>query len=83
MIRIVRIEGHVGQLEPHLVVSLPRGPVADGIGAFQLRNLELPLGNQRSRERGPQKIGPLVDRIGPEGRENESPGANSSRRSSM
>ncbi len=68
------IEGDVGQLEPHLIVPLSRGPVANRIGPFQLCDLQLPFGDQRPGERRPQEIGPLVDRIRAEGRKDEIPG---------
>ena len=68
------IEGDIGQLEPHLIVPFSRGPVANRIGPFQLRDLQLPFGDQGSGERCPQEIGPFVDRIRAEGGEDEIPG---------
>ena len=63
------INADIGQLETDLVISLAGSPVADRIRPFLMGDTDLLLGNQWPCKRCPQEIGALVDRIGPEGRE--------------
>ena len=65
----VGLERIIGELEAHLVVALSSRSVRDRIGADLLRDLDLLLGDQRPRDRGPKQILALVDRIGAEHRE--------------
>ena len=54
----------IAELEPHLVIALAGRAVADRVGADRPRNLDLPLGDQRPRDRGAEQVQPLVQRIG-------------------
>ncbi len=67
----VRLERVVSKLETDLVVALAGCPVRDGIGAGRARDLDLALGDQRPRNRGPEQVLALVDRIGAEHRKHE------------
>jgi len=69
----VGVEGHVGELEAHLVVALARGAVAHGVGLLAVGDLDLPLGDQRPRDRGAHQVGALVDGVGPQHGEHEVP----------
>ena len=59
------------QLEAHLIVSLARGAMRNGPGAFALGDLDHALGDQRPRDAGAEKILPLVDGSRLHDRENE------------
>ena len=67
--------GHVGferviaELETHLVIALAGRPMGNGLGADLLRDLDLPLGDERPRDRRPQEIRALVERVRAEHRE--------------
>ncbi|MBA7636203.1 hypothetical protein ES703_43818 [subsurface metagenome] len=65
------IEGHVGQLEPDLVVTLAGTPVSDGIGPELLGHLHLLLGNQGPGHAGAEQILALIDGPRPQGRKNK------------
>src|SRR5688572_15407191 len=67
----IRIERVISELEAHLVVALAGGAVRDGVGAGELRNLDLALGDQRPRNRGAEQIDALVKRVRPEHRKDE------------
>ena len=56
----------VGQLEADLVVALAGAAVGDRVGAFEERDLDLVLGDDRPRHRGAEEVLPLVDRPGAE-----------------
>ena len=62
------LERVIGQLEADLVVALAGGAVGDGVGANQPRDVDLPLADQRPRDRRAEQIGPLVERVGAEHR---------------
>ncbi len=61
-----RIQGHVRQLKPHLIVTLAGGPVADCVGFLSLGYLYLSLGDERPRDRCSHKVRAFVDGIGPQ-----------------
>ena len=65
----VRLEGEIGQLEADLVVALAGRAVGDRVGAGLVRDLDLAFGDQRPGDRGAEQVGPLIDRVGPEHRE--------------
>src|SRR5262249_48976067 len=67
----VRIEGVVGELEAHLVVTLAGGAVRHGVGTGLGGDLDLPLGDERPRDRGAQQILTLIEGVGAEHREDE------------
>ena len=67
----VGVERIVGELEAHLVVALARRAMGDGIGAGRLGDLDQALGDQRPGDRGAEQIDALVERVGPEHREDE------------
>ena len=67
----VGLERVIGQLETHLVVALAGRAMSDRIGAGQLGDLDLALGDQRPRDRGAEQINAFVERIGAEHREDE------------
>ncbi|MDF3017400.1 MAG: hypothetical protein K0R44_2625 [Thermomicrobiales bacterium] len=60
----MRRECLVGQLEPYLVVAFAGAAMGDGVGAFEERDLDLVLGDDRPRHRGAEEVLPLVDRPG-------------------
>ena len=59
----------IAELKAHLVVALAGGAVTDGIGAHLAGDLDLLLGDQRSRDRGAEQVAALVLRVGAEHRE--------------
>src|SRR5262249_10249949 len=59
--REVRRQRLVGELEAHLVVSLPRAAVRQTVATGSQRYLDLLLSQQRTRDGGPQQILVLVD----------------------
>ncbi len=61
----------IRELEAHLVVALAGRAVGDGVGAGLARDLDLPLGDQRPRDRGAEQIGALIERVGAKHREDE------------
>src|SRR5215469_2043215 len=61
----------IAELETDLVVPLASRAVRDGIGADLAGNFDLPLRDQRARDRGAEEIGALVKRIGAEHREDK------------
>ncbi len=65
----VGLERVVGELEAHLVVALAGRAVRDRVGADLLGDLDLLLGDQRPRDRGAEQILALIERVGPEHRE--------------
>ena len=67
----LRRERHVGELETALVVALAGGAVRDGVGFFFLRDVDLGLGDERTRDGGAEVILTLVDRVGADHRVNE------------
>ena len=58
-----------GELEADLVIALAGGAMGDSIGADLVRDLDLPFGDQRPRDRGPKQIDAFIERVGPEHRE--------------
>ena len=74
MILQFRGQGHVGQLEAHLVVALAGGPVAYRVRPGLLGHVHLGLGNQRPGNGGAQQILPLIQGVGPEDGEDKIPG---------
>src|SRR5262249_22999941 len=67
----VGIERIIGELEADLVVALAGRAVRDGIGADLACDLDLALGDQRASDRGAEKIGALVERVGAKHRKDE------------
>ncbi len=67
----VGVERIIGELEAHLVVALARGAMRHGIGAGQLGDLDLALGDQRPGDRGAEQIDALIERVRPEHGEDE------------
>ena len=67
----VGIERVIAELEADLVVALAGGAVGDGVGADLAGDLDLALGDQRPRDRGAEKIGAFVKRIGAKHRKDE------------
>ena len=65
----VRLEGVIAQLKAHLIVTLSRRTMGDGIGPGFLCDLDLALGNQWTRNRGTEQVGAFIKRIGAEHRE--------------
>ena len=59
----------IAELEADLVVALAGRAVADRVGADQLGDLDLALGDQRPRDRGAEQVQPLVQRVGAHHRE--------------
>ena len=58
--RKIRRQRRVGQLEPHLVVSLSGGAMRHRLGAFFERDLSLTPRNEGPRDRGPEQITAFV-----------------------
>ncbi len=67
----VRLEGVGGELEAHLVVALAGGAVRDRVGALGAGDFDLPLGDQRPRDRGAEQVDVLVHRRGAQHRKDE------------
>ena len=67
----VRLQRIGRKLVAHLVVALAGRAVGDRVGADLARDLDQPLGDQRPRDRGPEQILALVERVGPEHRKHE------------
>src|SRR2546430_5856634 len=63
--RHVGLERVVAQLETYLVIALAGCAVRNGIGPDLFRDLDLPLGDERPRDRGAEEILALVERVGP------------------
>src|ERR1700737_2735943 len=61
----------VAELEADLVVALAGGAMGDGIGADLASDLDLPLGDQRGRDRGAEKVGAFIERVGAKHRKDE------------
>ena len=61
-----RVERHVRQLKPDLVIALARGPVRDGIGPFLPSNVDLALGDEGPGDGGAQEIAALIHGIAPQ-----------------
>ena len=59
----------VGELETHLVVAFTGCAVGDRVGTDLLGNLDLLLGDERTRNRGAEQVLPLIDGIGAKHRE--------------
>ena len=59
----VRLESVIGKLETHLVVALAGGAVRHRVGADLLCDLDLLFGDQRPRDRRPEQILALVERV--------------------
>ncbi|MND97227.1 hypothetical protein D3C80_895430 [compost metagenome] len=67
----VGVQGVVAQLEADLVVALAGGAVTDGVGAQLAGDLDLALGDQRTRDRGAEQILAFIEGVGAEHREDE------------
>ena len=67
----VGIERIIAELETDLVVALAGRAVSDGIGPDLAGDLDLAFGDQRPRNRGAEKIGAFVERVGAKHREHE------------
>lgn len=67
----VRLERVVAELKADLVVALAGGTVAHRVGAGGARDLDLPLGDQRPRDRGAEQVFALVEGVGAEHGEDE------------
>jgi hypothetical protein len=63
------VQGHVGQLEAHLVVSLASCAVSDRIRPGLVRHFDLLGGDERPGDAGAQQVVLLVDRVRPQHRE--------------
>ena len=59
------------QLEAHLIIPFSGRPVRDGIGILRARDLDHPFGDQRTGDRGSQKILPFINGSGLDDREDE------------
>ena len=59
-----RIERHIGQFEPDLIVALARGAVRDGGRAFGMGDIDLMFRDQRAGDTRAQQIFVFVDRSG-------------------
>ena len=62
----VRVQRVGAEFKAYLVVTLPRGPVCDGIAAHFTGNFHQALGNQGARDRGAEQVFSLIDGIGPQ-----------------
>jgi len=60
-----------GHLEADLIVPLAGASVREGVGADAARDLDLALGDERSRHRGAEQILAVVDRAGAQGGKDE------------
>ena len=67
----VRLQRVIAELETDLIVALAGRAMGDRIGADLLGDLDLPLGDQRARDRGAQQVLALIQRVGAEHREDE------------
>ena len=67
----VRVQRIIGELEAHLVVALAGRAMGDGVGAGQLGDLDLALGDQRPGDRGAEQIDAFIERVRPEHGEDE------------
>ena len=67
----VGIERVIAELEADLIVAFAGGAMGDGIGADLAGDLDLPLGDQRPRDRGAEQVGALIERIGAKHREDK------------
>jgi hypothetical protein len=56
------------RLDPHLVVALAGAPVGDRVAAARARLIDGELGDQRTPERGEQRIAAAVQGVGPDRR---------------
>src|SRR4030067_1019051 len=63
----------VGELEPHLVVPLPRRTLRHGVRLLLARHLDLLFRDEGPRDGGAEEIRPLVHRVRHEGGEDEIP----------
>ena len=61
----------ITELEAQLVVALAGRAVGDRVGADFARDLDLPLGDQRPRDRRAEQIRALVERVGAHHRKDE------------
>ena len=62
-------KGVIAQFEPHLVVALAGGTMADGVGTDLPGNLDLFLGDERPGNRSAEQIKPFVQGVGAHHRE--------------
>mmetsp|Transcript_1839 Transcript_1839/g.7242 ORF Transcript_1839/g.7242 Transcript_1839/m.7242 type:complete len:461 (-) Transcript_1839:74-1456(-) len=69
----VRLQAVISELESNLIVPFPSRPVAHRIGANLLRNFNLSLRDERSRDGRPQQIRPFVQRVRSKHREHVVP----------
>ncbi len=65
----VGLQRVIAELEPHLIVALARGAVTDRVGPDAAGDVDLGLGDQRPGDRGAEQVDALVERVGPEHRE--------------
>ena len=63
------IEGQIAQFKADLVVAFAGGAVADRVGVLLGGDAHLLAGDERPGKRGAEQVGPFVDGVGPEGRE--------------
>jgi len=68
-----RLELVGGDLEADLVVALPGGSVADGVGSLLPGDVHHVLRDDGARQRGAEQVHPLVNGAGPQRREDEVP----------
>ncbi len=67
----VRLQRIIGELEAHLVVAFAGGAMRHRVGADLVGDLDLPLGDERARDRGAEQVLALIERVGAEHREDE------------
>ena len=66
-----RLERVIAQFEADLVIAFAGGAVTDGVGADLAGNFDLPLGDQRTRDRGTEQILAFIDGVGAKHRKHE------------
>jgi hypothetical protein len=67
------IKSIIAKFEADLIVAFAGCAMGDSVGAGQLGNLDLALGNQRSGDRSAEQIEALVQRVGAHHRKDEIP----------
>ncbi len=65
-----RLERVIGQLEAHLIIALTGGTMGNCVGLFFHGDVDLPLGDQRPRDRSAEQIRPFINCVGAQHRKN-------------
>jgi hypothetical protein len=64
-------ECHIGQLKADLIIPLSRAAVRESVSAHGARHFDLPPGDKGAGDGGAEEVLAIVDRAGPQRRENE------------